>query len=304
MTKPTRTTTALISSLTIIFLAFAIGRLSVTTNTPTTPTTISSIRNDNGKTHHFHITTTTTTTHTVLITGATGRTGSLLYSFLKNEQPQIIVRALVRNATKARDVLHCTYCDERDGIYVGDVTHPPDLVRAALGVDTLVLLAAAGMGNTIEEQKAIEFDAVVDSVVALGQEANIGDGDDDLRVVLCSSMGTTRFSGDNFGQILFWKLNAEAFLASSGLGTTIVKPCGLTNDAGGNATLLVGHHDSISINKDGNRYPVTRADVAAVMAQAVVSRSEGLRFDLCSEPGPGTTDLDGLLEGSRWEWDR
>ena len=36
------------------------------------------------------------------------------------------------------------------------------------------------------------------------------------------------------------------------------------------------------------------------MARAAVSRSRRLRFDLCSEPGPATVDLDGLLEEARW----
>ena len=33
------------------------------------------------------------------------------------------------------------------------------------------------------------------------------------------------------GKVLFWKLNAEAFLMSSGVPAVVVKPCGLTDGA-------------------------------------------------------------------------
>lgn len=277
-----------IISITVFFIAFAIGRLSNTIN------------------HHlcnlFHDTP-NLQDHTVLITGATGRTGSLLYSTL-SAVPNINVRALVRNADKAREVLNCTSCDERDGIFVGDVTRRQDLIDAARGVDTLVILAASGRGDTAEQQRAVEFDSVVDSVAALAQEGNMGaDGKttSHLRVVLCSSMGTTQPHNHYVpGDILFWKLNAEAFLGTAGIGSAVIKPCGLTQGVSGNSTLLVGHQDSIF--KSGF-HSVSREDVAAVMAQAVLSRSQDLRFDLCSMPGPATTDLEALLAKSKWSWD-
>jgi len=55
----------------------------------------------------------------IVVTGATGRTGSLVYENLKKD-PTFIVRALVRNATTARERLNCTKCDASDGIFVGD----------------------------------------------------------------------------------------------------------------------------------------------------------------------------------------
>jgi hypothetical protein len=115
------------------------------------------------------------------------------------------------------------------------------------------------------------------------------------------------------GDILHWKLNAEAFLATSSISTTIVKPCGLPqNMAGKNSTLLVGHHGSITEGSD--YHTVSREDVASVMAEAVAlshrqSSTEcpavqNLRFDLCSRPGPPTTDLNSLIESAKWEWDQ
>jgi hypothetical protein len=34
------------------------------------------------------------------------------------------------------------------------------------------------------------------------------------------------------GEVLFWKLNAEAFVAAHAVGSTIVKPCGIEGTYG------------------------------------------------------------------------
>merc|ERR1719282_890853 len=56
----------------------------------------------------------------VLVTGATGGTGAALYLQLKARG--VGVRAFVRNATKAREVLGCERCDASEGIFVGDIS--------------------------------------------------------------------------------------------------------------------------------------------------------------------------------------
>merc|ERR1719253_560130 len=230
----------------------------------------------------------------VLVTGATGRTGALLYRDLQR-RGVADVRAFVRDADKARTVLGCDACDEAEGIFVGDLTEPA------------AVASGAGGRSAPATQRAVEFDAVVAAVAAL-EAANPGRADA-LRVVLCSSMGTTRATPPSWGgDILHWKLNAEAFLSSSAVASTvIVKPCGLLDAAGGNATLVVGHHDELF--DASPHYTVSRADVAAVMAEAAtmaheVGKSDALRFDLCSVPGPATTDLAGLIDDARWGWDR
>ena len=116
----------------------------------------------------------------VLVTGATGRTGSALYLQLKarrtarallrareseptpckrRSSPQGLtalsrrrqadsriaeVRALVRNVTKARELLGCKACDESEGVFVGDVTKPETLTAASTGIDTVAIAAAVG----------------------------------------------------------------------------------------------------------------------------------------------------------------
>jgi len=241
---------------------------------------------------------------TVLVMGATGRTGSLLYKELRNRGQD--VRAFVRDAEKARDVLGCTACDESEGIYIGDVTDPQTLMHAMADgfVTTLAVAIGAGPQSSPEVQKAVEFDSLVSSVRALGLSATDGEGS--LRVVFCSSMGTETTPAPKWaGDILHWKLNAETFLATSGIQSTIVKPCGLPPDMPGkNSTLVVGHHGTIT--KESDYHTISREDLARVMAEAVSFEKHcgNLRFDLCSKPGPPTTDLGGLLQSARWEWDK
>jgi|AntAceMinimDraft_5_1070358.scaffolds.fasta_scaffold111426_2 hypothetical protein len=58
-------------------------------------------------------------------------------------------------------------------------------------------------------------------------------------------MGTTDPNPKPFagGPDLFWKLQAEAFLATSGLPFAVVKPCGLADGALGASRLVAGHDD-------------------------------------------------------------
>jgi len=237
---------------------------------------------------------------TVLITGATGRTGLLLYHRLRADPRFGEVRALVRNVTKARSLLNCSSCGPDEGIYVGDVTKPGTLAAPmAGGIDVLAIAVGVfgGPGQSSAEAKAIEFVGVENQVAALAASNR------SARVVLCSSMGTTdpKSSVDG-GDILFWKLNAEAFLGASGLGATIVKPCGLLNTPGGRHALAVAHDDELP----SSDFTVSRADVAALMVEAVAEpQSAGLRFLLCNgKPGPPTTDFAALLRHARWPWQR
>jgi len=120
--------------------------------------------------------------------------------------------------------------------------------------------------------RAVEFDGVEHQVAALAQQN--ARALPSLRVVLCSSMGTTDPKPAPFkgGSVLFWKLNAEAFLLGSGVGSTIVKPCGLSSGEAGMHGLGVSHNDDLP---SPGTFLVARADVARVMREAVIERSAG-----------------------------
>ena len=236
----------------------------------------------------------------VLVTGATGRTGLQLYTQLKNDSRISEVRALVRGGADAKAraaaALGCTACDSSDGVYYGDVTAPATLAPAFQGVDTVAIAVGVGGGVNKTVEKAVEFIGVENQVAALMN----GTSSSDPRVVLCSSMMTTDpkplpFMG---GSVLFWKLNAEAYIGYAGVGAVVVKPCGLTDGAKGEKELTVGHNDVVDISGG----VITRSDVAAVMTEAVARRSRDLRFDLCVGKGAPTTDLGAVLESAREPW--
>jgi len=244
---------------------------------------------------------------TVLVTGATGRTGMLVYRLLKDKG--VNVRALVRNTTKARAVLNCSNCDASEGIFVGDVTQKETLAAAMKGTTALAIASSASPHctnfkdpTTCEYPKGaypvdVDFNGVKKQVetFALASAGSPG------LVVVCSTMGTT--TPDSFldkighGYIGFYKLNAEAFLMSSGIPYSIIKPCGLTDDEAGKLELRVGHDDQLHEKPQ----IIPRGNVARVMVEALIESNKvaGVRFDLCSCVGTPTTDSSKVFEAAR-----
>lgn len=245
----------------------------------------------------------------VIVTGATGRTGAKIYSLLKDQG--VNVRGLVRNVTKAHEVLGCVKCDESEGIFVADVTKPETLTAPMAGTSKLVIAtSSAPICNPYPKCHFptgalpidVDWNGGKAQVVAFAQQGK-GKG----QVALISSMGTTEPDGfleklDN-GHIGFYKLNLEAFIMSSGLDYTIVKPCGLDYGAGNN-TLVVGHDDELHLKPPTvSRFDVARITVAAVQHPEVAA---GLRFDLCSKAGPATSDsqLMSVLQDAKYSWEK
>jgi NAD(P)H-binding len=258
----------------------------------------------------------------VLVLGATGRTGSLLYHELVQMQNNSTnnVRALVRSVDKAREILHCKTCDEQEGIFVGDIQNLTSLLTSGAFEHVQTVAIATGVTGqespppTTREIEAIEYIGIQNAVRSLATAPHRQRQHQvrlkDRRVVLCSSRGTTTppssYSSKNnkmFGDILFYKLNAESFLGSIGMGvTSIVKPCGLSNDDGNNRTLLALHDDAPT--PTGSQM-IPRADVARVMAHLVMfPPRQNLRFDLCSIDGPTTVNLNKLVESAKWDWEQ
>merc|ERR1711871_185214 len=241
---------------------------------------------------------------TVLVTGATGRTGSLAYLQLK--AAGFDVKALVMNSTRAAAVLHCGACTEKEGIFVGDVTKPESLVPAMHNVTRIVIASASTptcgirelgckfpKGGSPKEVDWLGNKNVIMAGIKAGAE----------HVVMISSMETTM--PDTFldklghGWLLFYKLNAEAFLMNSGLKYTIIKPGGLTTDAGGKA-LFVGHEDQGFNGTSSNE--IARADVATVITEAckTPSLSTNTRFDLVADPKKaGTGDFKAFFAAAK-----
>jgi len=241
-----------------------------------------------------------TASRVIVVTGATGRSGSIIYSNLKATQG-IEVRALVTNVTKAKGVLNCSKCDASEGIFVGDVSDLKSLTAVMAGATDLAIAVGLGPGATTSDMEKVEWKGVEMQVTALAQGRPSGMAVADLRVALISSMGTTNPKPPAYegGEDLFYKLQAEAFLMSAGVGFAIVKPCGLGEGPAGQHELTTGHDDTKGL---GILYhSIDRADVAAVMVQALLDRTTGLRMDLCSRPGKAP-DLKTLLASAGWPW--
>jgi uncharacterized protein YbjT (DUF2867 family) len=233
----------------------------------------------------------------VLVTGATGRTGTLLYKLLQQGGQLGETRALVRNPTEAREKLGCKACNASDGVFVGDVTVPSTLASAFNGVSTLAIAVGVHGSEPKSIVEKVEWLGVKNQVQAL-----VKAGAEGKRVLLISTMGTTEppsKADTNF--VMFYKLNAEAFIASTGLPYAIIKPCGLSNDPGNQRELMAGHDDSLF---NTGFYMIPRHDVAAVAAAALTAPPvDELRFDLCAkQPGTGPGNAQKVLQEALWPW--
>ncbi|CAJ1436019.1 unnamed protein product [Effrenium voratum] len=241
--------------------------------------------------------------------------GALLYKALQADGVQ--VRGLVRNVTKAREILGCTACNASDGIFVGDITEPASLAAVMKGADTLAIATASTpvcSGGIFPFKKCtFHKGAEPKNIDWLGTKAQLEafaeTGDVKAKQVLyVSTMETTK--PDNFldklgkGYASFYHLLSEAYIMSSGVPFTIVKACGLGDGEPGKHRLLVGHDDasfSLALNHE-----VHREDVARVLAEAIRHREVGLRFDFCSAAlGEPTTDIEkDVLQAARYPWDQ
>lgn len=88
---------------------------------------------------------------------------------------------------------------------------------------------------------------------------------------------------DQLGGILTWKLRGEDLVRQSGIAYTIVRPCALTEEPGGNQ-LLVEQGDNI-------RGKISREDVAALCVAALEQPSAcNLTFEVKAAEATGSTD--------------
>lgn len=257
---------------------------------------------------------------TVVVTGATGRTGLEVYQQLK-ATGKFNVRAFVRDAAKAKQLLKCSACDESEGVFVGDLTKPDTVSAVMKGSDVLMITTAATPKCTGPipippfqhcnyskgaDPKTIDFEGTKTQVSAFGKGG--GSLASKLVVFVSSEMTTVP---NNFldklggGQDLFYKLNAESFIMQAGMPYTILKPCGLGDGEPGKKKLIVGHDDE-GFNSIIDHL-IQRSDVARVMTEAALSRSAAtnLRFDLCSHfLGSPTTDIvKDVFKAAMYPWD-
>merc|ERR1712187_626482 len=84
--------------------------------------------------------------------------------------------------------------------------------------------------------------------------------------------------------VFFYKLNAEAFVESAGVPYTIIKPCGLSTDAGAQREILVSPDSDAEDWFTKGFYMIPREDVAAMAVAAMTTpANDAMRFDLCAK---------------------
>jgi uncharacterized protein YbjT (DUF2867 family) len=179
------------------------------------------------------------------------------------------VRALVRNPDHFDDVSAAgaqpVLADLEDDVDLGPV------IAAA---DAIVFAAGAGPGSGPERKRTMDYGGAV-KLIEAARAAGIG------RYLIVSSMGADhpeRASGD-FRAYLEAKGQADAALRESGLEYTIVRPGGLTDDAG------TGEIDLAE--RLGRRGQIPRDDVAAVLAEALdAGNTVGKTFEVVSGSTP------------------
>lgn len=219
----------------------------------------------------------------VLVVGATGGTGREVVQQARAKGYK--VRALVRDVDKARASLG----DDVEFV-VGDVRTEGTFERAVKGVDYVVsALGSNSRNDPTNKPEAIDYGAVK-SLATAAAAAKV------KQIVLVSSIGVTDPNAPlnrMFDNILLWKFKGEEAVRASGVPYTIVRPGGLTNDAGGQRRIKTTQGDPRGA---GGRIP--RADVAAICVNALGRRdAERRTFEVVSDEAQGAVDWNVFFAG-------
>jgi uncharacterized protein YbjT (DUF2867 family) len=208
----------------------------------------------------------------VLVVGATGRTGRLLVNRLVDRG--VSVRALVRDATKGREVL-----PPEASQYVGDVRRGETLKEPIAGVRAVVIATCSSGAEHGNEAESVDYYGTSNLI----EQAAAADVE---RVMFISTIHATR--PEHYQDVeptsLGWKARAEEAIRSSRVSYCIVRPGWLTDGAGGEP-LAVSQGDTA----EGR---ISRADLADACAQ-LLDRPEaiGKTFELIASPAGQTSGL-------------
>jgi uncharacterized protein YbjT (DUF2867 family) len=199
----------------------------------------------------------------VVVAGGHGQIGQRLLRLLATRGDR--ARGLIRNPDHAEDLravgAEPVLCDlEAAGV---------DAVAEAIaGADAVVFAAGAGPGSGEERKRTVDLGAAV-KLIEAAQRRGID------RYLMVGSMGADDPSrGEGvFRAYLEAKAEADRALQASGLGYTIVRPGGLTDEPG---TGRIAAAPSL-----GRRGEVTRDDVAATLVALLdAPRTAGVTFEL------------------------
>ncbi len=149
------------------------------------------------------------------------------------------------------------------------------------GVSAVVSSIGAGRSDPSNGPEFVDYGGVKNFVEA-ATDSGV------QQFVLVSSMGATQEDhalNKMFSNILIWKFKGEEVLRNSGIDYTVVRPGGLTDEAGGETSLLFQQGDT-------GQGRIPRADVARVIVEALGKpEARGKTFEVISGDGPPATDF-------------
>ena len=190
----------------------------------------------------------------VAIAGGHGQIALRLAKIMSERGDEVV--ALIRNPDHADEV-------KRAGAEpaVVDLEHASEeeVASAISGSDAVVFAAGAGPGSGAERKETMDYGGAV-KLIAAAKQAGVG------RYVIVSSMGANpnATGDDTFSVYLRAKGRADDAVRASGLDATVIRPGGLTNDAG---------TGQVRLGEKLPRGQVTRDDVAAVLVAVLDSPS-------------------------------
>ena len=192
----------------------------------------------------------------VLVIGATGRTGGPILAALGDDYR---IRALVRDLDRARAKLPANVT-----LFPGDVRQPETLTSAFEGARFVVSAVGArfvdkgDLDDSTNTAELVDYEGVK-HLAGAARTAGVE------HFVLISAMGVTNPEHplNRFNNIMHWKLKGENALRASGVPYTIVRPGGLTDEAGGTLGTLVTQGDNQGLGQT-NRIDAARICVRAL----------------------------------------
>jgi uncharacterized protein YbjT (DUF2867 family) len=188
----------------------------------------------------------------VAIAGGHGQIALRLAKILSQRGDEVV--ALIRNPAHDEDVRRA---GAEPAVVDLEHTSMDDVAQAIASSDAVVFSAGAGPGSGSERKETMDYGGAV-KLIAAAKQAGI------RRYLIISSMGANPDApgDDTFSVYLRAKGRADDAVRASGLDWTVVRPGGLTNDAG---------RGRITLGESVPRGRVTRDDVAAVLAAALDS---------------------------------
>jgi uncharacterized protein YbjT (DUF2867 family) len=188
----------------------------------------------------------------VAIAGGHGQIALRLAKILSQRGDEVV--ALIRNPAHDEDVRRA---GAEPAVVDLEHTSMDDVAQAIASSDAVVFSAGAGPGSGSERKETMDYGGAV-KLIAAAKQVGI------RRYLIISSMGANPDApgDDTFSVYQRAKGRADDAVRASGLDWTVVRPGGLTNDAG---------RGRVTLGESVPRGRVSRDDVAAVLAAALDS---------------------------------